>query len=552
MSAAVVASRVLEVGATRCRAVPWRLVVACIAVAAAWHDVFFEMWLRWLPAWNQANASWSERWLGGEGYYHHGPWVAVVSGVMAWGVWRTRWEMREKEKWQSHEKSTRWAMRCGVSMIAVGMSTLLLSRVADVTFLGGFALPPVLLGMCLYAGGWRMGRAYLGPISLLMFMVPLPLISIAHLNYELKQFAASGAVTLINLLPGPGVRLDGSFASWAGPQPGGMMIGEACSGLRGIVTMTWIAAVLAARRGLDWPARGTLLAAAIPAALAINLVRVAALLGLGRAVGVKAVAPETTAHDLVGVVCFAIGIAALCGLDVLLRKRAAPSRPLPTFFPTRAKRTSASLPPRPASPRPAPAWPLLSLLCVAIAIAMIQHPQHAAEAPDFNRIPSTVTIAGTTFHGSDLVIPQQLIESLGHPAMLHRRYATPSGAWAFDLQIVQHTRDRRALHPPEVCLRGSGLELTDRRVIDLHPTGHHDLDTLRVTAFTAHREAKPYPVRVVYRSSAGFTTSSLLVHADMLRSRVLGGEARGAVIRIDAADETVANLAAETLLPRIP
>lgn len=552
MSATVEANRLLKFRVQTWRTVPWRMLTVCVALAVAWYEVFAEMWLRWLPAWNRTGVSWSERWLGGEGYYHHGPWVAVVSGVMAWGVWRTGRNRSEREKRESRSNSTRGAMRFGVALIAVGMSALLLSRVADVTFLGGFALPPVLLGMVLYAGGWRKGRAYLGPISLLMFMVPLPLVSIAHLNYELKHLAASGAVALVNALPGPAIRLDGSMASWAGPQPGEMLIGEACSGLRGIVTVTWIAAVLAARRGLDWPARSALLAVAIPAALAINIVRVAALLGLGRAVGVDAVAPETTAHDLVGIICFAIGIAAFCGMDVLLRKRAAPAPPSPALCPTQAKPTPAALTPRTASPRPAPTLSLLSLLGAAIGIAMIQHPQHAADAPEFDRIPTTLTIAGVNFHGTDLDIPEDLIQSLGQPAIMHRRYRTPGGAWAFDLQIVQHTNDRRALHPPEVCLRGSGLELTNRRDIELHTAGRDSSAPLRVAAFTAHRGETAYPVRVVYRSSTGFTTSSLAVHADMLRSRLLGGETRGSVIRIDAADEKIATLAAETLLPHVP
>lgn len=539
MSAVVYVSGVREARVPRFSAVPWRTLAVCAALAMAWHDVFFEMWLRWLPAWDQANASWSERWLGGEGYYHHGPWVALVSGIMAWRVGRDA---------PLRVKPTFGAALLGGAMVAAAMALLLASRVADVTFAGGFALPPALLGLVLCVGGWRMGRAYFGPIVLLVFMVPLPLISIAHLNYELKHVAASGSAALVNLLPGADVQLDGSFASWAGPQPGSMMIGEACSGLRGIVTMTWIAAVLAARRGLTRPARSTLLAAAIPAAVVINVVRVAVLLGLGRAVGVDTVAPETTAHELVGIVCFAGGIAALCAMDSLLRK--ADFRFPPATM--HAKHDATHHAARAATPRPMPMWSLLALLAAGAGIAVIQHPRYAAEAPDFDRIPSTVALAGETFRGTDLTISEDLTDSLGQPAVLHRRYVASSGAWAFDLQIVQHTRDRRALHPPEVCLRGSGLELTDRRVIDLDHGGPSRRDTLRVTAFTAQRGEQTLPVRFVYRGSTGFTTSLLRVQADMLLTRVLGGEASGSVIRIDAADESVANLAARTLLPRIP
>jgi EpsI family protein len=402
--------------------------------------------------------------------------------------------------------------------------------------------------MVLCAGGWRMGRAYFAPIVLLLFMVPLPLISIAHLNYELKHLAASGAVALVNVLPGPAVRLDGSMANWAGPQPGRMLIGDACSGLRGIVAMTWIAAVLAARRGLTPLARGSLLAAAIPTALAINLVRVAMLLGIGRAVGVDAVAPDTTAHDLVGIACFAVGIAALCGMDTLLRNLTLPF----DHQSTRSERGRTSRADHLASPRPMPAWSLVSLLGAGLVIAVIQHPQHAAEAPDFDRIPSAVALAGETFHGTDMAIPEHLVDYLGNPAMLHRRYLTPEGTWAFDLQIVQHTHDRRALHPPEVCLRGSGMELTDRRVITLPRDAPAADDPIRVVAFTAKRDQQTYPVRFVYRSGDVFTSSLLRVQAGMLATRLVGRNASGAVIRIDAASERLADRAAATLLPHFP
>lgn len=535
MSTTVVEKRMGFPPLPRFQAWPWRTILLGAAITTAWHDVLTEMWLRWLPAWNRAGASWSERWIGGEGYYHHGPFVLLVSLAMAWRIHRDG---------EATARPTRGARRSGVLMIAGAMSVLLISRVADVTFVGGFALPAVLLGWVLCVGGWRMGRAYLGPIALLLFMVPLPLIAVSHLNYELKHLAASGSVALVNLLPGWGVRLDGSVASWSGEPPGTLLIGEACSGLRGIVTMSWIAAVLAVRRGLSPLARLTLLAVAIPASIGINVARVAALLSIGRATGVETIAPDTTMHELVGIVCFAGGIVALCGIDALFRRCAA--------TPSRKRSNPEAQLPHATPHRSIPAWSLAAFACAAIGIASIQHPAQAADEYSFQHIPARLSLAGVTLESSDLAIAENLTDHLGRPAMLHRRYVTAEGDWAFDLQIVRHTRDRRALHPPEVCLRGSGLELTDRRVITLLGDASATHDPIRVVGLQAKRGEQAYPVRFVYHSNAGFTTSLLRIQTDMFIARVLGRDATGAMIRIDASNQRTADRAAATLLPHYP
>ncbi|MDD3663366.1 MAG: hypothetical protein PHT84_05920, partial [Candidatus Pacebacteria bacterium] len=45
---------------------------------------FYEMWLRWFPAWRRKDLGLYDRFIEGESYYTHGPLILLICILMAW------------------------------------------------------------------------------------------------------------------------------------------------------------------------------------------------------------------------------------------------------------------------------------------------------------------------------------------------------------------------------------------------------------------------------------------------------------------------------------
>src|SRR5262249_43448160 len=99
----------------------------------------------------------------------------------------------------------------GWGVLAGSLLYHLLSVFARVSFVSGFALIGALLGLLLIWGGWPLLRAYALPVIFLVFMVPLPEVWIAGLNFKLKILAGHGALWVTRNIFGVPAVIDGSY-----------------------------------------------------------------------------------------------------------------------------------------------------------------------------------------------------------------------------------------------------------------------------------------------------------------------------------------------------
>jgi exosortase len=168
------------------------------------------------------------------------------------------------------------------------------------------SLSAVILTLC--------GRTHLrlltAPLALLLLAIPIPALIVTSLTLPLQLVASDIAARLLTAVAIPTVR-DGNLLTLGNVT---LEVAEACSGLRSIVSLVSMVALVKAVGGLRAGEAVALAVATIPVAIVGNGLRVAATgvlthwFGVGMARGLP--------HEATGVVAFA----AMCGVLVVLHR----------------------------------------------------------------------------------------------------------------------------------------------------------------------------------------------------------------------------------------
>ena len=193
----------------------------------------------------------------------HGFFVPLVAGYIAW---RKRGELAAINPAPSY-----W----GLMLAAWGGVQMVLGTLAAQVFIAETAFLASLAGAVLFLGGARIWKILAFPLFLLAFMFPIPAIVYAHVTLPLQLFASSLAETILNALGVPVLR-DGNVLELASQR---LSVVEACSGIRSLVSLAFLALVYAYFFDRRVWMRWVLLAATVPIAIAANAARVT-LMGL--------------------------------------------------------------------------------------------------------------------------------------------------------------------------------------------------------------------------------------------------------------------------------
>jgi exosortase len=153
-------------------------------------------------------------------------------------------------------------------------------------------------------------RACLFPLLILFFMIPVPAQIMASLTIPLQLIVTKASVGLASLIGIPIVR-EGNVIELP---KGTFQVVQACSGLRSIMTMLTLGAVLAYLTLRSNLLRGILFFLAIPIAIAVNIFRVFVLVTVFYYLAVDL--SGGTLHTILGLIVFGIAI----GLFLLARK----------------------------------------------------------------------------------------------------------------------------------------------------------------------------------------------------------------------------------------
>lgn len=241
-----------------------------------------------------------ERWWQDEGY-SHAFLVLPLAGYLAW-----------KQRRAFAELPARPDSR-GYAAVVLACALYLIGKLGAEFFLTRISLVVLLAGLAWAAWGLRRLRSIAFPLLLVASTIPLPVLIYNRLSAPLQLLASTVSTEVAHWL-GISVYQEGNIIHLAYTSLG---IAEACSGLRSMSSLTVSALLLAyleLRRTLT---RLTLVALAVPVAIAWNVVRVA-----GTAV-LSEYDPEVGAgfyHSFSGWLVFVCGFGLLWVVSRLLRR----------------------------------------------------------------------------------------------------------------------------------------------------------------------------------------------------------------------------------------
>jgi exosortase len=191
----------------------------------------------------------------------------VVPIVILWIVWR------ERRRWMALSPRPNW---WGLPLLAVAAGVHFMSVMGAGLFAGSVAFVLSVAGMVLCLGGTAFFRAWAFPLLLALFMLPKLAIVYNQVTLPLQLLASRLAEGML-LAGGASVIREGNIIDASGHR---VAVAEACSGIRYLLSLGFVAVVLAYLCDAKPWMRVALLAAAVPVAILANAMRVAASAGV--------------------------------------------------------------------------------------------------------------------------------------------------------------------------------------------------------------------------------------------------------------------------------
>ncbi len=250
--------------------------------------LYYPVFVKLIQSW-EANAD-----------YSHGYFIPFMAGFMVWTM--------RKQLQQIDWRPNNW----GLLIVMLGIMQLIIAWVGSEYFLQGTSMILVLIGIILFMLGTEAAKKLLVPIVYLIFMIPLPAILWNQAAFPLSLFASKVSTNLIQGIGIPILR-EGNILTLPNIT---LQVAEACSGLRSLITMLALSALLAFLSPLKKNKKWVLFLSAVPVALACNIMRLTGTAVLARFFG--APAAKGFIHDLSGWVVFVLGLGMLMGIHFLL------------------------------------------------------------------------------------------------------------------------------------------------------------------------------------------------------------------------------------------
>jgi len=241
-----------------------------------------------------------DRWMVEGSYYSHGPLVPLICAFL---IWQQRTKLAAM-----HYKG----VRLGWVFFLSGLLIHLISSLWQVYFSSGFSLLLTVAGLVLLFLGRRFLRQAWFAVAFLVFMIPLPEVLISNMSFRLKLFAASIATFAVNRMGIPAMR-QGSVIQ---TQHAVLTVEDPCSGIRSLIALIALGALMAHMSKLTRPKKIVLFASTLPIAILSNVVRIILLTVVSEIYGTEAAMGWF--HDFTGFAVFAVAFLGLVLVSKML------------------------------------------------------------------------------------------------------------------------------------------------------------------------------------------------------------------------------------------
>jgi exosortase A len=253
--------------------------------------------LAYFPVLEKLVSSWSS-----SDDYSHGFAIIPLSVYLLWRNRETLAHTSVKPSW------------VGIPVILAGLALYLFARLAEIETAASFSFIPSLAGVIIFLFGFGLFRCCIFPLSLLLFMIPVPAQIYSALTIPLQIFVSKMATAAASLAGIPIYR-EGNVIHL--PQQT-LQVVQACSGLRSLTAMMALGAVFAYLTVRSNPLRGVLFLSAIPVAIVVNILRVLIMIAAFYYAGFDLA--REPAHTLFGLFIFACAVGLfLCVKGVICR-----------------------------------------------------------------------------------------------------------------------------------------------------------------------------------------------------------------------------------------
>jgi exosortase len=229
----------------------------------------------------------------------HGFFVPLVAGYIAW---------QRRDQLMALEWKPAW---WGLALMAWGGLQAYIGLLGAELFLQRTAFLESLVGLLLVLGGTALVRELAFPLLLLPFMIPIPTVVYNRITFPLQLFASQVAETLLGWDNIPVLR-EGNVLVLASQT---LSVAEACSGIRSLLSLSFLALVYAYFFDSKVWMRFALFIGVLPIAILANAGRVT-ITGM-----LSERDPELARgffHELEGFVIFAIAFAMLYVLHLVI------------------------------------------------------------------------------------------------------------------------------------------------------------------------------------------------------------------------------------------
>jgi exosortase len=237
----------------------------------------------------------------GNDYYSHGVLILPVALFLAVQRWRLQPLPpvdNGDARAQTHSPFTSaraMAIYSGLwLLLSIGLYLVFLNNKAY--YLAAFALIALIGGLVWAVGNLHLLRLWLFPVLYLLLMVPLPFIE--RITYPMAIFAGLCGSGLVRFL-GMDLTIVGNAVTLPNAE---LVIGAQCSGINSLIALTALMVLVAYVLAGPWWKRLILVLAAVPLAIAGNILRIASLLFVARAYGAEAA--FIFYHDYSGIIFF--------------------------------------------------------------------------------------------------------------------------------------------------------------------------------------------------------------------------------------------------------
>lgn len=222
----------------------------------------------------------------------HGIFVPLVVGYMVWQKRDELAKLKPRPAW--------W----GLILVGWGFVQMVLGIVGADFFVARTAFLVSLLGVILTVGGVAVVRTLAFPLFLLLFMIRIPLFIYSQITFPLQILASKLAEIGLGLVGIPVLR-DGNILEVASQR---LTVVEACSGIRSLLSLSFLSLVYAYFFDRKLWMRPVLLVATVPIAILANGARVTIT---GVLTEYNTQLAEGVYHSLEGWVIFMISLMAL-------------------------------------------------------------------------------------------------------------------------------------------------------------------------------------------------------------------------------------------------